>query len=76
MIRRYRFLEPVQVAVLSGRATGPRGGNGGEQGNLGDFTLHLPDGSPVALGPRTLSAPAGALLRVETPGGGGFGETT
>jgi 5-oxoprolinase (ATP-hydrolysing) len=75
MIRRYRFLSPACVGLLTGRASPPRGAQGGKSGDFGEAKLVLPDGREIILGEITHRVPAGTLLEVATPGGGGFGET-
>jgi len=70
-----RFLEPQTVCLLSGsRRVPPFGLAGGEPGQVGENAIQrlggawepLPGAAQVAMG-------AGDLLRIATPGGGGFG---
>jgi 5-oxoprolinase (ATP-hydrolysing) len=70
-----RFLEPQTVSLLSGsRRVPPFGLAGGEPGQVGENAIQrlggawetLPGCAQVAMG-------AGDLLRIATPGGGGFG---
>jgi len=60
------------------RARGPYGLAGGGAGGPGGNRLTLPDqqgGRPRPLpGKTSFDAPAGAILRIDTPGGGGWGE--
>jgi N-methylhydantoinase B len=75
LVRVYELLVPVTVTMLSTRrAEGPWGRDGGERGAPGRNVLVHPDGTEEAL-PAHFSRrlPAGSRLRVETPGGGGFG---
>jgi len=78
LVRVYKLLVPTTATMLSTRrATAPWGRAGGENGAPGRAVLVHPDGSEEALPAhfsRTL--PAGSRLRVETPGGGGFGDPT
>jgi N-methylhydantoinase B len=70
VIREVETLEPCQLSLLTERrARGPRGLAGGGDGAPG---RNLVDGKDV--GAKTaLDLPAGAVVRIETPGGGGFG---
>jgi len=75
LVRRYEFLAPVTVSLLcERRTTAPYGAAGGECGAMGRNAVENPDGSlrPVA-GRATLRLESGQRLRIETPGGGGFG---
>ena len=78
LIRRYEFLAPVTLSLLTERrATRPYGAAGGAPGASGRNALERPDGSFEELPGRiTLDLDAGDRLRVETPGGGGYGEPT
>lgn len=75
VIRELRFLAPMTVSLLSGsRRVPPAGLAGGGPGACGRNQLVLPDGSSQELpGSTELEVPAGARLRIETPGGGGYG---
>jgi N-methylhydantoinase B len=70
VLREYRFLEDASVCVISERRQhAPWGLHGGQPGAVGRNTLddeHLP-------GKIQCTVKAGQLLRMETPGGGGFG---
>jgi N-methylhydantoinase B len=75
LVRVYEALVPVTVTMLSTRRdAGPWGREGGGAGAPGRNVLVHPDGTEEAL-PAHFSRrlPAGSRLRVETPGGGGFG---
>jgi 5-oxoprolinase (ATP-hydrolysing) len=78
VIRELRFLEPMTLSLLTGsRRVPPAGLAGGGPGACGVNRLLLPDGSSQELpGCTELEVPAGALLRMETPGGGGYGEAS
>jgi len=70
VIREVRVLEPCSLSVLAQRRTKtPRGAAGGGDGACGR-TLVNGEELP-AIASRELSA--GDVVRVETPGGGGFG---
>jgi N-methylhydantoinase B/oxoprolinase/acetone carboxylase alpha subunit len=70
IVRELRFLVPAEVTILSDRRErGPWGLAGGEAGRPGRNTLR---GQPIAAKVR-LDARAGDVLRIETPGGGGWG---
>ena len=71
VIRELRVLEDCRLSLLSERRTrGPSGADGGGSGAAGRTLLNGEDLSPKA----TTQLRAGDVLRVETPGGGGFGE--
>ncbi len=68
--REYEFLEPMTVSLLSERrSSAPFGLAGGRPGALG---RNLLNGVRVP-GHATLEVSAGDRLRLETPGGGGYG---
>jgi 5-oxoprolinase (ATP-hydrolysing) len=73
--RQIRFLEAMQVSMLSGhRRVPPFGLQGGEPGQLGINTWIQANGEEKALpGCVSLELQAGEALRIDTPGGGGFG---
>jgi N-methylhydantoinase B len=68
--RELRVLEPCRLSIISERRSrAPRGAQGGEDGQPG---RNLVDGHDV--GARaSLDLEAGAVIRIETPGGGGLG---
>jgi N-methylhydantoinase B len=70
VVRELRVLEPCRLSVLTQRRVrAPRGAAGGEDGGPG---ANLLNGSPLP--PRaTRRLEAGDLIRIETPGGGGYG---
>jgi N-methylhydantoinase B len=70
VVRAIRLLEPATVTFVSQRrATAPEGAGGGEPGAPGE---QLVDGEPqAAMFEREL--PAGSLVVIRTPGGGGWG---
>ena len=69
-MRELRALEPCRLSLLTQRrALAPRGGAGGGDGKPGRNLLNgveLPGFATVDLEP-------GDVLRIETPGGGGYG---
>ncbi|MGK2931279.1 MAG: hydantoinase B/oxoprolinase family protein [Solirubrobacterales bacterium] len=76
LVRDLEALVPMDFAVLSERRRHqPPGASGGEAGATGR-NLRIPAGSePEELEPKaTGRLEAGDRLRIETPGGGGFGE--
>jgi 5-oxoprolinase (ATP-hydrolysing) len=79
MVREMEFLAALDVSLLtSRRTTAPYGAHGGEPGQPGrnllrragaaDFS-ELPPAVQINVGP-------GDVLRIETPGGGGWGESS
>ena len=75
VVRRYRFLAPATVTIVSERRTlRPWGLNGGGSGAPGDNVLLRADGTRVELpGKTAVQVQAGDALEVRTPGGGGYG---
>ncbi|MFM9109986.1 MAG: hydantoinase B/oxoprolinase family protein, partial [Prochlorococcaceae cyanobacterium] len=75
LVRQLRFLEPMTVALVAGsRRVAPFGLAGGGFGACGRNTLLGVDGTerPLA-GSFERTVAAGEGLRIETPGGGGWG---
>ncbi len=75
VVRQLRFLEPMTVSLLSGsRRVAPFGLAGGGAAALGRNRLQRADGAWEELGGRAERAVGpGDRLRIETPGGGGYG---
>ncbi|HRK63229.1 MAG TPA: hydantoinase B/oxoprolinase family protein, partial [Terricaulis sp.] len=74
-VRRIRFREPMQAAILSNRrAIAPFGLEGGGDGKAGVNRVERNSGAVEALGAtdKTQMQP-GDVFVIETPGGGGFG---
>ncbi len=70
LVRELEFLRPMEMAILSERRVrAPFGLQGGAAGATG---RNLLDERPLP-GRATLAVGAGQRLRIETPGGGGFG---
>jgi N-methylhydantoinase B/oxoprolinase/acetone carboxylase alpha subunit len=74
IVREYEMLTETSVTVLSDRRrTGPYGARGGGRGAPGRNTL-IRDGNEESVpGKVQLSLQPGDRLRIETPGGGGWG---
>jgi N-methylhydantoinase B/oxoprolinase/acetone carboxylase alpha subunit len=75
IVREYEFLVPVTLTVISERRKfAPYGARGGEPGARGRNTL-ISGGKETELGSKVnAKLRPGDVLRVETPGGGGYGK--
>lgn len=75
VVRSLRLLTDAEVTILSERRTrGPYGLQGGEAGEPGrNIMLRNGEAHPLA-GKASVSARAGDVVQIETPGGGGYGE--
>jgi 5-oxoprolinase (ATP-hydrolysing) len=75
VVREIRFLEPMTVSILSNRRRVPPFGlAGGEDGAPGRNAAIRTNGDVETLGPTArFEAAAGDVVRIETPGGGGYG---
>jgi N-methylhydantoinase B len=74
ILREIEFLTDVQVGVLSDRRKNrPYGLSGGSWGAVGRNTLIIKSRANQIPSKSSFFAPSGAILRVETPGGGGWG---
>lgn len=75
IVREYEALAPVTVTVLSDRRIDrPYGAQGGEAGSPGHNQIIRAGGAIEEIGGKALVAlHPGDRLRIETPGGGGFG---
>lgn len=75
VVREYRFHDEATVTIVSERRRfAPWGLAGGEPGAVGRNTLLRVDGTVVDLGARAeVRVAAGDRVRIETPGGGGWG---
>ncbi len=73
--REIEFLKPLDVTLLTQRRTRPPYGvAGGSPGGCGKNVLIAANAPPSDLGPvAQLRVAAGDILRIETPGGGGYG---
>jgi N-methylhydantoinase B/oxoprolinase/acetone carboxylase alpha subunit len=76
IIREYEFFVPTHVSILSERRKfAPYGVLGGEGGKKGRNFLISSKGEKKVLGPKVnLKVHTGDILRIETPGGGGYGK--
>lgn len=74
LIREIELLGPAQVTLLADRrAFAPYGLAGGGKGAKGSAMLLANDECTALAGKCSFEAPTGAVLRIETPGGGGWG---
>jgi len=75
VVRRVRFLAPMEAALLSTRrSVAPQGLAGGGDGALGRQTLYLADGAIKELpGCFSITVAPGDVVEIQTPGGGGYG---
>jgi N-methylhydantoinase B/oxoprolinase/acetone carboxylase alpha subunit len=77
IVREYEMLTNTSVTVLSDRrSSGPYGAQGGARGGQGRNTLIRDGHEQVLPGKVQLELRAGDRLRIETPGGGGYGRKT
>ncbi|EMI55973.1 oxoprolinase family protein [Rhodopirellula sallentina] len=75
MLRELEFLKPLTLSLMtSRRTTSPYGMQGGEPGQPGRQTWIRGNQETVLPACTTLSIEADDRLRIETPGGGGFGD--
>jgi N-methylhydantoinase B len=76
VVREIEFLTDVRGTILSDRRrNAPYGLSGGEPGKRGKNELISPDRKKRALPSKaTFAAPKGSILRIETPGAGGWGQ--
>ena len=76
LVREIEFLTPLNVAILSERRVfSPYGLQGGGNGARGRNTFIRADGRKINLGGKNeIKANPGDRLRIETPGGGGYGK--
>jgi 5-oxoprolinase (ATP-hydrolysing) len=75
VVRELQALEPITLSLLSGsRVVAPFGLAGGEVGCCGQNSLRRADGAVELLpGCVAVELEVGDRVRVETPGGGGYG---
>jgi N-methylhydantoinase B len=75
VVREVELLTDAQVTILSDRRkTRPYGLNGGEPGAAGRTVLITRTGERVLAGKESVYAKAGDRIRIESPGGGGWGK--
>ena len=76
LIREIEFLAPCEVTILSDRrARGPYGLGGGRPGRPGRNTLLRAGKAKAAPAKANFQVEAGDALRIESPGGGGWGRS-
>jgi N-methylhydantoinase B len=75
LVREIELLTEAQVGLLCDRRRfGPYGLAGGRPGKPGRNTLLASKKARALPGKCSLHAPAGSVIRIETPGGGGWGK--
>jgi N-methylhydantoinase B len=75
LVREIKLLSDAEVTVLSERReTCPYGLNGGEPGKTGENIVINSEGEKIRMPSKfSASLKKGEVLRIETPGGGGWG---
>lgn len=74
LCKHIEFLTAVTITLLTERRVyAPAGGAGGADGLSGQNTILYPDGTVRESSKGTHDLPAGSVLRIDTPGGGGYG---
>jgi len=75
IIREIELLAPMQVGMLSDRRKfGPYGLAGGKAGATGKNEVVIAGQRKTVPAKGSFYAPAGAVVRIESPGGGGWGK--
>lgn len=75
IIREYEFLVPTQVTIISERRKfAPYGLHGGKEGSKGRNILISGEKKKELNSKINFKADPGDVLRIETPGGGGYGQ--
>jgi N-methylhydantoinase B len=77
--REYQILDHTQHATFYAEQTNPefvaQGRNGGENGQPSKLTLIDPNGQIIPISSKvSMDLEPGSIIRIETSGGGGFGE--
>src|SRR5262249_36917572 len=73
VVRALRALEPCALSLITERRTvAPRGADGGADGATGRNLVN----DAVVAAKTALDLAAGDVVRIETPGGGGYGATS
>jgi len=76
IIRELEFLAPVEVGLLTDRrTTAPYGLGGGEPGSSGENVRKRGSSVQTLAAKCAFTAEPGDVLRIETPGGGGWGSS-
>ena len=75
LIRSIQFLEPVTATITSERRErGPYGLSGGQPGQPGRNSMIYQEKETILDGKCSIDLKSGAVLRIATPGGGGWGQ--
>jgi N-methylhydantoinase B/oxoprolinase/acetone carboxylase alpha subunit len=76
-IRKIKFLAPMSASILANqRIIAPFGLDGGEAGKVGGNSVRRANGSIEVLdSTATIEMQAGDTFIIETPGGGGYGNS-
>lgn len=75
VIREIELLTDAQVTILADRRkTLPYGLKGGQSGKAGRTVLIGKEGETILAGKESVQASVGDRVRIETPGGGGYGK--
>ena len=75
IVREIEFLTEVRGSILSDRRQfGPYGLAGGKPGRPGKNQLTIQGRKRMIPGKAAFTAPRGSILKIETPGGGGWGK--
>lgn len=76
IVREFRFLTEAKVTIITERREhAPYGINGGEDGKRGENYLIKDSGKEKLPAKKSLDLKPGNILRIETPGGGGWGKS-
>jgi N-methylhydantoinase B len=74
IVRTYQFLTETTLTLLTERRRrAPYGLHGGKPGKRGQNRLHIDGEVDAEVGKGVIRVPAGAILTIRTPGGGGWG---
>lgn len=77
IVRCYQFLTETTVTLLTERRRrAPYGLHGGKPGKRGQNLLHIDGEVDAELSKGVIRVPAGAVLTIRTPGGGGSGSSS
>lgn len=75
LVKHIEFLVSVTVTLLTERRVrAPDGARGGMAGSAGINHIDYPDGHTITASKGSFVLPAGSLLCMQTPGGGGYGD--
>lgn len=77
IVREIEFLADVRGSILSDRRRfGPYGLEGGKDGRTGKNQMTVKGRARPLPGKAAFTAPKGSVLKIETPGGGGWGKVS